>query len=169
MDAKIKNPQDALEWLDRSIRDEAELAGEMSNEHAIQIAFIQNMLAKFPRRNCDVGTPEEQAKRKMEFCYKQGGCANCSFCKSASLTQCAFEWAQMPYVEKEGGAKLNIEIDEVDFGFITSVLCRAKVVFELLGSSHGVGAVNRDRYREDAKMAQQAREMMYAAKEGGKE
>ena len=26
---------------------------------------------------------------------------------------------------------------------------------------------NRDRYREDAKMAQQAREMMYAAKEGG--
>lgn len=54
MDADIKTPQDALEWLDRIIREEAEFDGEMSNIHAIQLGFIQNMLAKFPRRNCDV-------------------------------------------------------------------------------------------------------------------
>lgn len=60
-----------------------------------------------------------------------------------------------------------LEIDEVDFGFITNILCRASLVFERLGSSHDVCAQNRDRYREDAKMAKQARQMMYEAKKGG--
>lgn len=63
---------------------------------------------------------------------------------------------------------MKLEINEVDFGFITNILCRAKTVFESLGCSHDVCAVNRDRYREDAKMAQQAREMMYAAKAAAK-
>lgn len=62
---------------------------------------------------------------------------------------------------------MKLEIDEVDFGFITNILCRASLVFERLGSGHDICAKNRDRYREDAKMAQQAREMMYKAKEGG--
>ena len=56
-----------------------------------------------PVKNCEVGTVEEQSKRKMEFCYQQGGCINCSFSRGATLTQCALAWAQMPY--KEGGAK----------------------------------------------------------------
>ena len=60
---------------------------------------------------------------------------------------------------------MRLEIDEVDFGFITNILCRAKIFFEELGHSHNVCSTNRDRFREDAKMAQQAREMMYAAKE----
>lgn len=59
---------------------------------------------------------------------------------------------------------MRLEIDEVDFGFITNILCRAKIVFEDLGHSNDVCAKNRDRFREDAKMARQAREMMYAAK-----
>lgn len=62
---------------------------------------------------------------------------------------------------------MTLEIDEVDFGFITDILCRASLVFEQLGSSHDVCATNRDRYREDAKMAKQARQMMYEAKKGG--
>lgn len=63
---------------------------------------------------------------------------------------------------------MTLEIDEVDFGFITDILCRASLVFKQLGSSHDVCAMNRDRYREDAKMAKQARQMMYdKAKEGG--
>ena len=67
--------------------------------------------------------------------------------------------------------EVTIEIDEVDFGFITNILCRASFVFEQLGSSHDVCVKNRDRYREDAKMAKQARQMMcesrYGKKEGG--
>ena len=60
--------------------------------------------------------------------------------------------------------EVKLEIDETDFGFITTILCRAKLMFESLGCSHNVCAANRDRYREDAKMAQQAWKMMYAAK-----
>ena len=64
---------------------------------------------------------------------------------------------------------MKLEIDETDFGFITSILCRAKLTFESLGCNNNVCAANRDRYREDAKMARQAREMMYEAKEKGGE
>ena len=62
---------------------------------------------------------------------------------------------------------MTLEIDEVDFDFITHILCRASIVFEQLGCSHDICAANRDRYREDAKMAKQSREMMYEAKKGG--
>lgn len=99
MDANIKNPQDALKWLGRSIREEAEFDGEMSNEHAIQLGFIQNMLAKFPRRNCDVGTAEEQTRRycrELPFPPEKG---DSEFFTYEHL----LKWAQMPY--EEGGAK----------------------------------------------------------------
>ena len=105
MDANIKTPQDALEWLDRSIREEAEIDGEMSSANAIRLGFIQNMLAKFPRRNCDVGTLEEQAERFAEYCdsevCKRNRCK--SQAKALCIERCALAWAQMPY--KEGGAK----------------------------------------------------------------
>lgn len=61
---------------------------------------------------------------------------------------------------------MRLEIDEVGIGFITNILCRARMVFESLGCDHNVCEANRDRYREDAKMAEQARKMLYAAKEG---
>ena len=102
MDDNIKTPQDALAWLDRSIREEAELDGEMSNAHAIQIGFIQNMLAKFPRRNCEVGTPKEQAVRFTKFCYKHRSLKDCGGCPLIGESCCELAWAQMPYVEKEG-------------------------------------------------------------------
>ena len=107
MDDNIKTPQDALEWLDRSIREEAELDGEMSNAHAIQLGFIQNMLAKFPRRNCDVGTPEEQFERWIAFCGRyDDDCTGCPYDveTDVSFTNCFANWAQMPYAQ-EGGAK----------------------------------------------------------------
>ena len=62
---------------------------------------------------------------------------------------------------------MTLEIDEVDFGFITNILCRASLVFEQLGSSPDICAKNRDRYREDAKMAKQARQMMYEKQRKG--
>ena len=106
MDADIKTPQDALEWLDRSIREEAELDGEMSNIHAIQLGFIQNMLAKFPHRNCDVGTVEEQRARFEAWCEKQPEryCKACAECPTQRYAiNCFCKWAQMPYEPEEGG------------------------------------------------------------------
>lgn len=66
---------------------------------ALRICDIIGSANAVTLRNCDVGTAEEQSKRKMKFCYQQGGCSNCSFSKSATLTQCALRWAQMPYEE----------------------------------------------------------------------
>ena len=106
MDANIKTPQDALEWLECRIHEEAEADGEMTNEHAIQLAFIQNMLAKFPRRNCDVGTPKEQLGRFNKFCYAylspENGCGGCPLNGEPC---CELAWAQLPYEAEEGGAK----------------------------------------------------------------
>lgn len=109
MDDKIKTLRDALEWLDRRIREEAEYDGEMSNEHAIELAFIQNMLAKFPLRQCDVGTPEEQKERFDAFCDAQPRMRNGCDCNLQKNRQglceglCEFAWAQMPYSAEEGG------------------------------------------------------------------
>ena len=110
MDDNIHNLRDALEWLDRRIREEAELDGEMSNEHAIQLGFITNMLEKFPLRQCDMGTAAEQAERmRRKFCatQKRDGIIDCSLCpiRHAYRRDCTLAWAQMPYEAEEGGAK----------------------------------------------------------------
>lgn len=58
-----------------------------------------------PRRNCDVGTAEEQAERFKKFCYEHQapwhGCTNCPVLMSE---KCALAWAQTPYAAEEGGA-----------------------------------------------------------------
>ena len=67
-----------------------------------------------PPRNCDVGTSDEQAERFENFCLEHIGCAeetggrHCIGCPlekaSRHITQkCELYWAQLPYVEKEGG------------------------------------------------------------------
>ena len=52
-----------------------------------------------PRRQCDVGTAEEQNRRMTDFCNSRH-CENCPVYDSES---CALAWSQMPY--EEGGAK----------------------------------------------------------------
>ena len=52
-----------------------------------------------PRRNCDVGTAEEQAKRFSFFCMRYHGCGKCPLNKGRK--DCKFSWAQMPYDESE--------------------------------------------------------------------
>ena len=56
-----------------------------------------------PERNCDVGTPEEQAKRFALHCDKHPRCKGCPCCGVIPFNKCEFVWAQMPY--EEGGAK----------------------------------------------------------------
>lgn len=51
MDDNIRNLRDALEWLFRDIVREAEMSGKMTNENAIRIGFIRNMLDRFPECN----------------------------------------------------------------------------------------------------------------------
>ena len=62
-----------------------------------------------PRRNCDVGTAEEQAQRFYNYCKKQDkaccigrSSGSCPIFKGYKV-DCAIVWAQLPY-KKEGEA-----------------------------------------------------------------
>lgn len=64
---------------------------------------------------------------------------------------------------------MKLEIDEVDFEFVTQMLCRAEICHKSLMTDPNLCQTVRDRHRESAKMARQARWMMYAAKKKGGE
>ena len=55
-----------------------------------------------PARNCDVGTPEEQARRFDAFCcarhFQSEKC--CSDCPCHGADKCEFKWGQLSYEEK---------------------------------------------------------------------
>ena len=61
-----------------------------------------------PPRNCDVGTAEEQSERFDKFCHAnintQRCCGDCPAFRT-TRDDCELVWAQMSYVEKEGGEK----------------------------------------------------------------
>lgn len=65
-----------------------------------------NKAIALPRRQCDVGTPNEQSARYDEYCYQnrtiEHCCANCPVVSSAN---CELAWAQTPYEVEEGGAE----------------------------------------------------------------
>lgn len=62
-------------------------------------------LAK-PPRQCDVGTPSEQADRHLAMCMNHGGCSTCPRNrKEWSYKDCILEWEQMPYEEEVGNDK----------------------------------------------------------------
>lgn len=58
-----------------------------------------------PKRNCDVGTAQEQEVRFEAFCHahrsRERCCEDCPIV--ADRASCEFTWEQMPY--EEGGAK----------------------------------------------------------------
>lgn len=58
---------------------------------------IEEALA-LPRRNCDVGTAEEQVERFFNFCKRRKSCDLCPS-NSDSVVECAIKWSQMPYEE----------------------------------------------------------------------
>lgn len=54
-----------------------------------------------PPRQCDVGTPSEQADRHRDLCLKYGGCSTCPRNKDEwSYKDCILDWAQTPYESK---------------------------------------------------------------------
>ena len=60
-------------------------------------------LENSPKRNCDVGTAEEQSRRFCEFCRpRTEPCDGCACLEGSRKGRCEFVWAQMPYEAKEG-------------------------------------------------------------------
>jgi hypothetical protein len=82
-------------------------------EEAARVSAAMRTYERKPR-NCDVGTAEEQAERFDSFCIshytppdKDGvvpdGCDCPCYVRGKGCD--VFVWEQLPYVEKEGGAK----------------------------------------------------------------
>ncbi len=107
--AKVR---EALSAAGRAAREIQKVTEEADTaEVAISIAEICERALLFPLRNCDVGTPEEQAKRFQAFCRAnwtpERACSNdCPFKEVPDIGYCQSGWAQLPYEEeKEGGDK----------------------------------------------------------------
>ena len=67
-------------------------------EAVIDMEFEINAALAAPPRNCDVGSPQEQADRHRDLCLKHGGCATCPRNKKQwSFKDCILEWEQEPY------------------------------------------------------------------------
>lgn len=60
-----------------------------------------------------------------------------------------------------------LKIDEVDFDFVCKVLCKAKCYFEERMMDTSISEGYRNNFRESAKMANAARDMMFDAKHDG--
>lgn len=85
----------------RSALTDLSYSGEVDVEtYKAEIEVIDKALA-LPRRNCDVGTVEDQVKRFKKRCHTQS--CNRVMCGSNAkvfyLEECAIRWAQMPYEE----------------------------------------------------------------------
>lgn len=67
-------------------------------------ALLAEALAE-PKRECDMGTPDEQSERFDAHCRKYMGCKACPLrdADGSVPKHCEFRWAQTPYTE--GGAK----------------------------------------------------------------
>ena len=85
--------------------------GGLLDDAADELCALQEMHLKSalsaPLRNCDVGTPEEQARRMGAYCAFHGkdenGCYRCEKCKFMHVDRCELAWAQMPFEEGDEG------------------------------------------------------------------
>ena len=76
---------------------------KMGVDTRIILEIIDAALA-LPRRNCDVGTAEEQTSRFNAFCcayHSHEEC--CRICPAKGKGECEFAWAQLPC--EKGGAR----------------------------------------------------------------
>ena len=68
------------------------------------IAIVQTALSE-PARQCDVGTAEEQDRRRIAYC-RDHSCKICPLRDSEhGGVSCDITWAQKPYTSEKGGAE----------------------------------------------------------------
>ncbi len=109
----------------RALRDVSRVAEEMTrgtmtgesvdrktvDAWAMRLCEIVSQDLAIPLRQCDVGTPEEQAERFHAFCDGHssgigGMCdGNCPCFGCVDGCHCLCKWAHMPYEAEEGAEK----------------------------------------------------------------
>ena len=76
---------------------------DCEEEDGVSIPLPCNAIIKareaiaLPRRNCDVGTANEQQRRFLVWCFRHADNKKCS---NSKCRKCFAHWAQMPYEEK---------------------------------------------------------------------
>lgn len=77
-----------------------------ASEALFAARIILQEALRFPLRQCDVGTPEDQEKRFTKYCYDHRSYEiGCGGCPLNGEPCCELAWAQMPYAAEEGGAE----------------------------------------------------------------
>lgn len=75
------------------------------------LTVIENALVDSPARNCDVGTPDEQAERFEAECKRYDHCTPCPIYaawgefREGKPKSCQLIWAQMPFAQPKGEVK----------------------------------------------------------------
>ena len=90
------------------------VAGILKGDNAYDALDAVISALALPRRQCDVGSAEEQDERFRDFCPKYttgGSTSDCEGCKASGTAcfECALVWAQMPYETDEKG-----EVDDTN-------------------------------------------------------
>ena len=105
MSDKVHSPWDALDTIGNIAAWVRENCGDATNQtqkYMDDIIMFVNAALALPRRNCDMGTAEEQDKRFDAFCksYKEhhGNCFGCAALRTSG--DCKVSWMRMPYEEK---------------------------------------------------------------------
>lgn len=101
----------------RALRDVSRVAEEMTrgtitgesvdrktvDVWAMRLCEIISRDLAIPLRQCDVGTPDEQDRRRSAYC-RDHSCRICPLRDSEhGGVSCDITWAQMPYAEKGAG------------------------------------------------------------------
>lgn len=66
------------------------------------VAKIVDDALAAPRRNCDVGTIEEQLQRFEAYCSAHEPCESCPLDRPRATPSCGVHWSQLPYEEGAG-------------------------------------------------------------------
>ena len=99
----------AITMIDKAVNNELSLDAQFCVGCLLSVKQVLEKVLAVPLRNCDVGTAEEQSKRMEIYCKAHGtdesGCYRCESCTFLRTDQCGLAWAQMPYEDREEGAK----------------------------------------------------------------
>lgn len=91
------------------LRKEKTISVDVAKDAFDMIDDLAKELLITPPRNCDVGTPQEQAERYGRYCdqFTSNGmhCETCPCCGKIPFGRCEFAWAQLPYNGGEENAK----------------------------------------------------------------
>ena len=94
--------REALEATNKFL-ESAITGGKVTARDITALRDIVSAARSEPVRNCDVGTPKQQAKRFQKFCLghqpKEGDCTCACPAFVGKDVDCHFSWAKMPYEE----------------------------------------------------------------------